>query len=78
MDGIKSKRWMENFNSEVQSLQTAFDSFFYKKKLNEYYRIKVDDVSLTLSLEITDNTLPHEIKERLEQILLTTKPEDSI
>lgn len=78
MDGIKSKSWIENFNSEVQSLQTAFDSFFYNKKLSKYYRLKVDDVNLTLSLEITDNTLPHEIKERLEQILLATKPEDSI
>lgn len=78
MDGIKSKLWMENFNSEVQSLQTVFDSFFYNKKLSEYYTVNVDDVNLTLSLEITDKTLPNEIRERLEQILLAAKPEDSI
>ena len=78
MDGLKLDRRRENFYQDVQHLQSEFDSFFNYKKLNEFYEIKEDEVSQSLSLEITDNTLPQQIRERLINFFDTTRPEDSI
>lgn len=62
MDGLKLDRWRENFNQEVQNLQRELDSFFNSKKLSQFYEIKEDELSQSLSLVITDNTLPNESK----------------
>lgn len=78
IDGLKLDRWRENFNQEVQNLQIKFDSFFNSKKLSQFYEIKEDEVSQGLSLIITDNTLPKEIKDRLINSFETTRPEDSL
>lgn len=78
MDELKLDKWRENFQVEVQNLQIEFDSFFQTKKLNQYYELKIDEVSQNLSLEITDNTLPKDVKERLIDLFNATKPEDSI
>jgi len=78
MDGLKLDRWRENFNQEVQHLQIEFDNFFNNKKLNQFYEIREDEVSQSLSLVVTDNTLPQEIKDRLSKLFETTKPEDSL
>lgn len=78
MDGLKLERWRENFNNEVQSIQIEFDSFFDNKKLNQFYEIKGDEASQSLSLVITDDTLPNEIKKRLMNAFETTRPEDSV
>jgi len=78
MDGLKLDKWKENFNQEVQNLQTEFDSFLNGKKLSHCYEIKEDEVSQSLSLVITDNTLPKEIKNGLINSFDITRPEDSV
>jgi len=78
MDGLKLERWRENFQKEAQHLQIELDSFFKNKSLDKYYKLRVDELSETLSVEITDETLPGEIKHRLEDLLIATKPEDSV
>lgn len=79
MDELKLDKWRENFTSEVQNLQIQFDAFFSKKKLNDFYELKVGEVTQNLSLEITDkDELPKEIEERLMDIFYKTKPEDSV
>lgn len=76
MDGLKLDRWKENFLREVKNVQIEFASFFKEKDLDAYYSLQMDG-SDEFSLELNDE-LPNEIKERLMQLLLATKPEDSI
>lgn len=76
MDGLKLDKWKENFQREVVNLKTEFDAFFKEKDLNAYYTLHMD-ASDEFTLQLSDE-LPHEIKERLMQLLLSTKPEDSI
>ena len=76
MDGLKLDKWKENFLNEVKNVVIEFDVFFKAKNLDELYSLQMD-ASDVLSLKVNDD-LPHEIKERLMQLLLSTKPEDSI
>ncbi len=78
MDGLKLDKWRENFNQEVQHLQIEFDSVTNSKKLNQFYDNKDEEVSKSLSLVITDNTLHKEIKDQLINSFETTRPEDSV
>ena len=78
MDGIKLNSWKYSFTEEANHLQIEFDSFFKEKKLDQYYEVKITDADQNLSLVIIDDTLPEGIKKRLEKLLLSTKPEDSI
>lgn len=76
MDGLKLDKWKENFLNEVKNVVIEFDVFFKAKNLDELYSLQMD-ASDEWSLKVNDD-LPHEIKERLMQLLLSTKPEDSI
>lgn len=76
MDGIKLEHWKQRFNQEVKNVQIEFDSFFKNRRFDEYYQLTIDE-SDELILKLGDD-LPRMIKERLQQILLSTKPEDSI
>ena len=78
MDELKLDKWKANFKLEIENLQIEFDSFFQTKKLDQYYDLRMDETNETLFLEITDNTLPKEIKERLISIFNATRPEDSV
>ncbi|RYY50000.1 MAG: hypothetical protein EOO06_05345 [Chitinophagaceae bacterium] len=76
MDGLKLEKWKENFQNELKDVGVEFDAFFKAKKLNEYYSLEMDE-SDEWSLKLSEE-LPNEVKERLIQVLLSTKPEDSI
>ena len=78
MDGLKLAKWRENFNHEIQHLQIKFDSFFKGKKLDAYYKLKLDETGANLCLEITDDTLPNEVKEQLTKLFMDAMPEDSV
>ncbi len=79
MDGVKLTKWRENFKAGIGNLQIEFDAFFVEKKLDEFYSLKVDEVSQNLVLEILNqDELPKEIADRLIQIFTQAKPEDSI
>ena len=78
MDELKLDKWRANFKQEIENLRIEFDSFFQTKKLDQYYDVRIDETNETLFLEITDNTLPKEIKERLISIFNAAKPEDSV
>lgn len=77
MDGLKLNKWKDDFEQEVKRVDIGFEAFFKGKKLDEYFTINMSEVSQNLSLELSDQ-LPGEVKERLEQLFLVTKPEDSV
>ena len=79
MDGIKLIKWRDNFNREVQHLQTEYDAFFQSKPLSDFYELEEDEGEQNLHLKILHkDELPKEISSRLIQILEQTKPEDSM
>ncbi|MEP7278383.1 MAG: hypothetical protein ABI813_07060 [Bacteroidota bacterium] len=79
MDELKLKKWREDFSLEVEQLRMEFDAFFFNRKLEDFYELKVDTESQNLSLEITNKEkLPKEIEKRLMEILYSTQPEDSV
>lgn len=79
MDGLKLDKWKENFKAGMANLQIEFDAFFVEKKLDEFYNLKVDEVTQNLELEIFHGKeLPKEIEDRIMETFWNTKPEDSI
>ncbi|MBN9299244.1 MAG: hypothetical protein J0I41_19740 [Filimonas sp.] len=76
MDEIKLIKWQTSFEAFVKGLQIEYDAFFPDKKLKDMYVLYLN-VSHEWSLKL-DAALPSEIKERMEKLLLDTKPEDSI
>lgn len=78
MDGIKLNKWKENFHRAALSVQIGYDSYFQNKPFAECYVLVVDEANESLSLEILDSNLPEGIKERLEDLLETFRPEDSV
>ncbi len=79
MAGLKLEKWKENFEAGMANLQIEFDTFSLEKKLEEFYSLKVDEVSQNLELEILhNNELPKEIANRISEAFLNAKPEDSI
>lgn len=78
MDGLKLDRWQKSFNREVKSLQTEYDAFLFPKKFEDTYQLKIDETTQTLSLWLDTETLPKEIEDRLSELFLRTKPEDSV
>ncbi len=78
MDGFKLAQWRETFNNATENLEIEFDSFFKNKKLDSFYRLRLDERSENLCLVITDETLPREIEDKLTKLFMETKPEDSV
>ncbi len=78
MDGIKLNRWHQRFLSEVNAVQMQYDSYFRSKNFDDCFVLNIDETSETLNLEIIDPQMPNEVKSRLEDLLLTTMPEDSV
>lgn len=76
MDGLKLDNWKQKFEQEVKSLQTEYNSYFLKHKLEDVYSIKMDE-SNEWEMQVNEQ-VPGEIKSRIEQLSLTAKPEDSI
>ena len=76
MDELKLEKWKNDLNAKAKSMSVDFDPFFKDKKLDDYYSLKLDESS-EYTIEITDK-LPRRIKERLQQLLAETKPEDSV
>ncbi|SJZ85745.1 hypothetical protein [Sediminibacterium ginsengisoli] len=77
MDGIKLDKWRASFAEEAKALQVNYDSLFLLKDFTDTYNLMVDQSNHTLYLRF-DADLPAEIQDRLEKLLLLTKPEDSI
>ena len=85
MDGLKLLKWRENFISEVQNLQVEYDAMFLNKELSQCYELKNEDFELkqdegnqTFTLRILNPQLPKQVEDRLQEIFIQTKPEDSI
>lgn len=76
MDEIKLIRWRETFEEEVKNIQVEFNSYFLNRTLDEIYNIRINE-SNEWELQIEDS-IPNQIKTRLLQIFLDSKPEDSI
>lgn len=70
MEGLKIIKMKLLFHKEVQHLQSEFDSFFKDKRIDDYYLLTADKTTGTLSLEITDKTLPNNIQRRLFKLFL--------
>lgn len=79
MDELKLNKWKENFNKEVQHLQTEYNAFFQSRPLTGFYKLEEDEGEQNLHLKISnEDELPKEISSRLMKMLEQTKPEDSI
>lgn len=52
MDGLKLDKWKENFKAGMANVQIEFDALFLPRKLDEFYIVKLDEVSQNLELEI--------------------------
>lgn len=76
MDLVKLNRWKKNFEKGIESLKGEFDEFLKGKDLVDYYILQLDS-SDEYYLQISDE-LPADAKKCLIDLLLETKPEDSI
>jgi hypothetical protein len=78
MDGLKLDKWQKLFEAGIKSLQAEYDAFSLPNKFEDTYQLKIDETNQTLSLWIDTKNVPKEIENRLSELLLNTKPEDSI
>lgn len=76
MDELKLEKWKNDFSAKAKNLNVEFNAFFNNRRLDEYYSLMLDESS-EFTIEITDK-LPRRIKEKLQQLLSETKPEDSV
>ena len=77
MDGLKLKQWIEDFNAEIKQVEVQFNTFAPKDILSDYYTLELNETSDELSVVIKSG-LPNEFENKIQQILIQTKPEDSV
>ena len=76
MDEIKLNKWKERFEQEVKNVQIEYNSFFLDQKLQDAYTIELGESNEWWL--IINEQVPKEIKTRLQEAFLATKPEDSV
>lgn len=75
MDELKLETWRNRFNEEaIKFLSSA--SLQNEENSNRFYELSLDE-SDELVIK-TNDELPVYIKEKLQQILIETKPEESV
>lgn len=74
MNEEKIAQWKENFNNNLQHLQVEFASFFLPGNLIQSCQLTEDKTAQSLSVAITDASLPEEVKERIMKAFLAAKP----
>lgn len=72
MNDLKLNRWKERFEQEVKNITIEYDAFFLNEDPKEFYTIQLNDLG-EWALELRED-LPNEVKARLKQTLLDTKP----
>lgn len=72
MNDLKLNRWKERFEQEVKNITIEYDAFFLNEDPKEFYTIQLNDRG-EWALELRED-LPNEVKARLKQTLLNTKP----
>ncbi len=79
MDGLKFQKWREEFTTMAKKVQGENKAVFLDRNIDEFYELTVDEAGETLCLEFNKReTLPEEIQDNLKNILITTRPEDSV
>ncbi|MDB5203293.1 MAG: hypothetical protein JWQ27_2702 [Ferruginibacter sp.] len=78
MDGLKLVQWQQSFLTEVKQLQPEYDAFLLERKFSDTYRLTIDATSQSVILWLDSSYLPKELEDRLTELLLATKPEDSV
>ncbi len=73
MDEMKLNRWKERFEQEVKNITIEYNSFFLNEDPKEFYTIQLNN-SGEWALELRED-LPNEVKSKLKQTFLITKPE---
>lgn len=69
------KLWIVNFEKEVEAIQIEFDAFFLNRKIQDYYRLRINKQSGYLSIDVfRREDLPTEIIDRLTVAYLNAKP----
>ncbi len=76
MDGIKLEGWRKSFEEKIKSFSAEYSSYSRAQPLESVYSIQLDE-SNEWHLTIAQG-VPDAIKERLEQLFLDSKPEDSV
>ena len=68
-------QWLENFAKEIKVVETEFRSFFAKKKIQEYYKVNVDNEIGFISVQLLNREqIPIEIIDAITVALLRAKP----
>ena len=72
-----TKKWIENFNLELINIQIEFDAFFLRGKIDDYYKLKVDERTGKPSIYISESTeLPKQIAEALSDAFIKSEPKE--
>lgn len=73
---IDTQKWMDNFNLQLPHIKLAFDSFFIKGKIEDYFQIDIDAGTGQPSISIFENNdLPKLIEEELSDAFNKSKPD---
>ncbi len=71
------KKWIENFNQELINIQIEFDAFFLKGKIDDYYKLKVDERTGKPLIYISEsNELRKQIAEALSDAFIKSDPKE--
>lgn len=71
-----TKKWIEKFNQELIRIQTEFNAFFAKGKIDDYYNLEVDEKVDVVKINISkSNELPKEIGDALSEAFIKFQPE---
>lgn len=69
------QQWIENFNKEIKTVEIEFNSFFKRKSIHEFYKIRIDNEIGFISIELLSREqLPTEIIDAITVALLRSKP----
>lgn len=72
-----TRKWIENFEQELINIQIEFDAFFLKGKIDDYYKLKIDERTGNPSIYISEsNELPKQIAEALSAAFIKSEPKE--
>lgn len=72
---IDTQKWIDNFNLQLPHINMAYDSFFSKGKIEDYFEIKIDTATGLPAIYISDSKeLPKLIEDELSDAFNNAKP----
>lgn len=67
--------WINSLDNEIKAMETEFNSFFKRKNIHDYYKIRIDNEIGFISIELVNREqLPIEVIDTFTVALLRSKP----